>query len=287
MEASRSDSHAADEAFRMLDAFSSVGVAHLDVTFLDLDGAKRGFGRQQSVRRLKNSLPHLLPGLKERRQSLVIRPSAPKDVTLVQLDDLDSDKLRRAASASFLTLETSPGNHQAWLAVSGLENPKEYARRLRKGASADLSASGAARVAGTLNYKRKYEPDFPCVRILEAHPGRILTSAEIEALGLLAPPLPAARAAPLRVSSLRDRSLPDYARCLAGAPLNHGQTGPDVSRADFFWCLMAAQRGWSIDTIAARLMQLSPKANENGESYARLTAENAAAAASRGQANAR
>jgi hypothetical protein len=36
-----------------------------------------------------------------------------------------------------------------------------------------------------------------------------------------------------------------------------------------------------VDEIAARLMELSAKAQENGESYARLTAQNAAAATSR------
>jgi hypothetical protein len=60
-----------------------------------------------------------------------------------------------------------------------------------------------------------------------------------------------------------------------GAPLNHSKTGPDISRADYFWALMAAQRGHSTEEIASRLMQLSKKAKENGERYARMTAENA------------
>ena len=45
---------------------------------------------------------------------------------------------------------------------------------------------------------------------------------------------------------------------------------------------MAAQRGHGIEEIAARLMEESSKARENGDNYARLTAENATAAASRG-----
>jgi hypothetical protein len=74
--------------------------------------------------------------------------------------------------------------------VSGLnagEETKEFARRLRKGAGADPSASGATRVAGTANYKRKYEPDFPTVRIVDATPGRIVSQAELEQRGILAP----------------------------------------------------------------------------------------------------
>jgi hypothetical protein len=42
--------------------------------------------------------------------------------------------------------------------------------------------------------------------------------------------------------------------------------------------MLAAQRGWSPEEIAGRLMELSSKARENGEHYARRTAENAAAA---------
>jgi hypothetical protein len=45
---------------------------------------------------------------------------------------------------------------------------------------------------------------------------------------------------------------------------------------------MAAQQENSIEEITARLMELSSKAKENGEQYARLTAENATAAVSRG-----
>jgi RepB DNA-primase C-terminal helical domain len=69
--------------------------------------------------------------------------------------------------------------------------------------------------------------------------------------------------------------------------MNNSKTGRDVSRADFMWCLMAAQRGHSIEEIAARLMELSTQAQENGEQYARLTAENAWAAADRGNQRSR
>jgi hypothetical protein len=133
-------------------------------------------------------------------------------------------------------------------------------------------------VAGTVNYKRKYAPEFPTVTVLSATPGRIVTPEKLEQLGLLARQEPVARATPLRVSRSGGQSWPDYERCVAGAPLNHGKTGPDISRADYFWCLMAAQRGWRPEEIAAHLMELSTKARENGEAYARKTAEKAAAA---------
>jgi len=266
----------------MLDAFASVGATHFDVTFLDMDGKKRGFRPHQSTSQVKNSLSPLLPGLLRRRNSLVVRPLSEK-TTLIQLDDLKAETAAPVRDVSFLSLQTSPGNYQAWIAVSGLADPKDFARRLRKGAQADLSASGATRVAGTLNFKRKYEPEFPCVGIEEAHPGRIVTAAELEILGLVAPPS-VAPATPLRVSGFRSRHWPDYQRVVEGAPPNHGNTGPDISRADFLWAMMAAQRGHDVDAIAERLLRLSPKAQENGELYARRTAVNAAEAADRNDA---
>ena len=75
------------------------------------------------------------------------------------------------------------------------DDAKDFARRLRKGTGADATASGATRVSGTVNYKRKYEPDFPTVTILQAFPGRIIPAAQLEALGLVSPPEKAAPAA--------------------------------------------------------------------------------------------
>jgi hypothetical protein len=273
-----------DQAHRMLDAFASVGATHFDVTFLGIEGKKRGFRPLQSTRQVKHSLSKLFPGLRERQNSLVVRPHS-KTSTIIQLDDLKTATLAPLRGVSFLMLQTSPGNYQAWVAVSELTGPKDFARRLRKGAQADISASGATRVAGTLNYKRKYEPEFPMVAIEHAHPGRIVTPSQLQQLGLVAPES-AAPAAPFRVSRARE-GFPDYARIVEGAPLNHGQTGPDISRADFFWSLVAAQRGWDAGAIAHRLMQMSTKAKENGEEYARVTAQNAVEAASRKSRHAR
>lgn len=272
-----------DEANRMLDAFASVGATHFDVTFLDIDGGKRGFRKAQSVLQLYNSLPKLFPGLTERQNSLIVRPVS-GSVALVQLDDLDTEAQERLQAVAFLTLSTSPDNHQAWVAVSGPPD-KHLGRRLRKGTGADATASGATRVAGTVNYKRKYATAFPTVSIVSTVYGRIVTLEQLEHAGLLAAPDKPRPPPTLRVSN--SRSWPDYQRCVDGAPPNNSGTAPDISRADFMWCLMAAQRGNGIEEIAARLMELSTKAKENGERYARVTAENAAAASERGRQTSR
>jgi hypothetical protein len=277
-------------AYKMLDTFASVGVTQFDLTHIDIDGEKRGFRPKQSVAQLKSSLPKLFPGAEARRNNIIVRPHSGK-AHLVQLDDLDQAALSRVGDAAFLTLQTSPGNHQAWIAVSGLDSAadaKDFARRLRKGAGADPTASGATRVAGTTNYKRKYEPNFPSVTILTATPGRVATQTQLEGLGLIAPPESARHPSvvPLRVSrrheaAIRARRWPDYQRCLENAPPNHGNTGPDVSRADFTWCMTALDWGWNIEETAVRLMEVSSKARENGDRYAARTAHNAAAAVER------
>ena len=286
-----------DEALRMLDTFASVGATHFDLTHTNIDGEKRGFRPTQSLSQIKNSMPKLFPGAAERKNNIIIRPLSDK-VHFVQLDDLDAAGLSRVGDAAFMTLETSPGNHQAWVAVSGLSTPeeaKDFARRLRKGAGADHSASGATRVAGTSNYKRKYEPDFPTVRISASAPGRIVTKERLEEMGLAKaaePEIPAAtftaRAAQGKNSSARTRSAkvwPQYAISLAGAPPRLQGNGPDRSMADYNWCMIAIDWGWSIDDTAQKLPEVSEKARERVQlrdaGYPLITAQNAAAAVER------
>lgn len=64
------------EAYRMIDTFASAGATHFDVTFTDIDGQKCGFRKEQTARQIRNSLPHLLPGLTERRQNIIIARQA-------------------------------------------------------------------------------------------------------------------------------------------------------------------------------------------------------------------
>jgi hypothetical protein len=178
---------------------------------------------------------------------------------------------------------------------SGLSTPeeaKDFARRLRKGAGADHSASGATRVAGTTNYKRKYEPDFPMVRISPSAPGQIMTKERLEEMGLVTaakPEIPAAtftaRAAQGKNSNARTRSVkvwPQYAISLAGAPPRLQGNGPDRSMADYNWCMTAIDWGWSVEDTAAKLPEVSEKAAErvrlNDKGYPLVTAQNAASA---------
>jgi RepB DNA-primase from phage plasmid len=108
-------------------------------------------------------------------------------------------------AVAFVTLQTSPGNHRAWLALPG-SHGREFCSRVRKGAGADTGASGATRIPGSFNFKPDHAPEktgrpYPRVAIIEAHPQLTTTPAQLERLKLVAPerklrrsPLPALRA---------------------------------------------------------------------------------------------
>jgi hypothetical protein len=158
------------EARAMIEAFASVGATRFDVTWTNAAGEKELFRRGVSLADLHRTVPAMLDVAPAHQRNVIVRPYGP-GVTCIQLDDLKADQIPPLARAAFLTIETSPGNYQAWLALPGRED-KDFARRLRKGTGADTTASGATRVAGSLNFKDKYAPDFPRVQIRAAHPGR-------------------------------------------------------------------------------------------------------------------
>jgi hypothetical protein len=267
------------QAQEMLSAFASVGAVRFDVTFTDAAGGKAGFRGNRSLDQLHSAIGGILAGATERQHNVIVRPRTHADgPSLIQLDDLDESAALRLRPVSFLALRTSPGSYQAWIAVADAD----FARRLRKGTGADLTASGATRVSGSLNFKEKYAPAFPRVETVHACSGRIATRAELEALGIVAPPEKVETIAPARASRhYAGRGWPDYQRCVQNAPPAKDGNRPDISRADFTFCLLAIDWGWSIEETAARLMQQSGKARENGEPYALRTAGNAAAAIER------
>src|SRR3954466_16259753 len=173
-------------AHDMIDTFGSVGATHFDVTLTNAAGEKDSFQRGVSLSDLVRALPSMLDAAAATQRNVIVRPHSP-NIVFVQLDDLKTNQLTPLAPAVFLTLETSPGNFQAWAALRGMED-KDFARRLRKGTGADATASGAAPVAGSLNFKDKYAPDLPRVRSAPAQPGRTTTTTELHQLGLVAPP---------------------------------------------------------------------------------------------------
>jgi hypothetical protein len=229
-------------------------------------------------------MPDLLKNSAIHRHNVIVRPNTAQGVEHIQLDDLAAGPLERVKDASFLCLQTSPGNFQAWVAVRDACDP-DFARRLKKGTGADPNASGATRVSGSFNFKKKYAPHYPFVELAHLAPRRIVSKDDLERLGLVAPKEEASwQQRVSRSSPHRDQTKwPSYERCVERAPANHADTGPDISRADFTWCLLALDwnKSRSIEEVADRLVLLSDKAHENGVRYALRTAQSAAAAVER------
>src|SRR5262249_55923213 len=120
--------------------------------------------------------------------------------------------------------------------------------------------------------------------IVEVTPKHTVTWTELKALGLVAAPdLIPARLLARDFRGQGAKQWPNHQRCLQNAPLAHHSDRPDVSRADFTFCLLAIDWGWSVEDTCARLLEKSRKARENGQAYAWLTAKNAAAAIARRQ----
>lgn len=174
---------AAQAALDMLVIFASVGAKHLDLTLTDIAGNKVGFRSNRSLDQLRVALPQILDEAARQQHNVIVRPRS-SGPALIQLDDLD-DAEAKLRPVSFLTLRTSPGNYLAWVAVTDAD--ADFARRLRKGAGADPSAGGATRVSGSVNYKEKYAPAYPRVETVHARPGLVVTRAELETLGVVAP----------------------------------------------------------------------------------------------------
>jgi hypothetical protein len=215
---------------------------------------------------LHAAIPGMLDAAIAEQMNLIVRPLGP-NVWFIQLDDVKAEQTERLAPRIFLTLETSPGNYQAWLALAG-QHDKEFARRVRRGAGTDKRATGAMRIAGSLNFKEKYAPDFPRVAIHTAQPGRTVSAAALEQLGLVAAKEEFAPFTPAR-SCGSPHGWPSYEMALDRAPLNRDGTGPDRSNADLKWSMTAIglfRR--SKGETAAQLMEVSEKARQKGRAYA-------------------
>jgi hypothetical protein len=296
----------------MIDTFASVGANKIHVTKTDINSDVT-WGKAYPLEDLRKLLPAIIHFAENQEEfnlldkktgnvvgqvragrNLMVRPMS--DTTaFIQLDDLTEAKLDRVRPVAFLTVRTSPGNHQAWIAVPSFASDqarKDFTRRVKKQVTADSSATGSVRLAGTSNFKAKYAGNFPKVAIIDAAPGRMTTPEALESLGLVAPADPEPIVIPFKSSHNHSqlgmkRSWPDYERCVTDAPLAGDGDGPDRSKADYFWCKMAAQRGWSIEETAEKLLEVSAKAQERArlhdKGYARVTAENAAVAAERGR----
>jgi len=270
----------------MLTALASVGISSADATHLhDATSRKRRFNSAVPLGVLAQTLPGRLRQAERDQCSVILRPR-PGPHPLIQLDDLRPELAERLAPVAFMALATSQHGRQAWVAMRGA-SPRAVcealARRLKAGTGADRGASGAFRVPGSTNYKPKYAPAYPLVRLLRTQPGRLTDADELEALGLLGPAEEASftHSGGHPTDGPASGRWPDYALFLGWAPRG-GHGGPDRSYADFRWCCTAIEWGWPAEEVAERLMGVSGKAQSVGRKYAERTAAAAGSARKRG-----
>jgi hypothetical protein len=104
--------------------------------------------------------------------------------------------------------------------------------RIKRATGGDPGGSGATRLASSCNFKSKYGPDCPRVRLQSVAPMRMGSVGELDHAGLIAPDCPIRGLAPPLGSRNRSLAWPSYARCLAHVPRAKNHDGKDRSAAD-------------------------------------------------------
>lgn len=256
------------DARKAVKAFESVGTVQFSVTMLDEETKKEALF--ETVSNLKGNLHKYSERNEQWQESFIVRPEG---APLIQLDDLSAEARSQVEPFSFLSVETSPGNFQAWVALPEGDERDVLRKRLIDGTGADRGASGALRWPGSINRKEGRE-GFR-VRTVHTTPARLTTRAELEAAGLLAPvpPQPAPQATRPKATRA-PRSWPDYEQCLKDAPLSTSGARkglPSRSDADNDFCWKALDRGWSASEVTAKLREVSDKAKKRKPEYAQKT----------------
>jgi hypothetical protein len=279
------------KALAMIDLFATtLGARIFHLSILDIK-AEEVPGKQRPrtpITELRQIIGDTMRHSEALQQSVVIRPD-PVTATPIQLDDLDKERAEKLTPHAFMIVRTSAQKYQAWLAVT--DAPKElyaaraFKRRVKRGVGGnDKNATGAVRIAGSLNFKTDYAPNFPMVEMTHIKPGRTVTVAELDQAKLLGEEEKVVQPPPVqpRTSSATytPKPWPDYKDALDKAWLKSDST-PDRSAADHLFCMWCLQRKCGdIDQVAARLLDVSPKAQERRDrhkdpGYARVTAFNA------------
>jgi hypothetical protein len=218
--------------------------------------------------------------------SMAVRPRSER-VVFWQVDEATRATCERYRAVSFLQIKTSPDNYQSWLAIGDeLEKEELDAARKRllsvvKRTGGNGGSFGALRWPGSTNHKperKQADGTQPVVRIVHLEMGRVTTIAELEELGLLAPPVEKTERPNFKVCANKvPTKWPSWEQELGYCRLKESGD-PDRSEADFRWCRTAFLWGWSDTDVAAELRNVSPKARNETKHYINVTVEAARAA---------
>jgi hypothetical protein len=176
---------------------------------------------------------------------------------------------------------TSPANGQAWLCLSDeiasdedFKTPRTRLLSKLKHTGANGGAYGSTRWPGSLNRKpkRRYaDGESPRVQLLRLQPGRMVSVAELDAAGVLAP-LPPTRT-PEQIREIKGRlpkGWPDFDEYL-------NRHRGDRSRAEFAWSCRALELGWPRYRVEEELSSIGAKARtRTRDNYATETVASAA-----------
>lgn len=283
---SPSDAPPEAQARQTIKAFESVGVTEFKTVFLSrvaVGGDARCVGSEETkTSEIGTRLPGYIRRSERQEQSICLRP---RDGQLIQVDDCSLEVVERLSPYSFLVVETSPQNYQAWIALPlTLSDDERVAVRERllrqlKGTGANGGAYNSVRLPGALNAKEKYKDaggHYPRVRLVSTAPGLIVTPNLLEQAGLLAPPLPQkVTALPAYKNSRlpeREADYDEYLRKSGKADTDK----PDRSNADICYAMVMLKMGWPRHHVASRINDFSGKAKGRRDNYAARTVEAAA-----------
>ncbi len=278
-------------AKQMLLAFRGTNLHELDVCWLDETTKKAArYKYALSAEEVENKLVEMLLDQEINRHSIALRPRAKEGFTYLQLDDLTGETIKKLKAYAFIAVQTSdmskkPTAFQAWLC---LENcGKSVLDELKQRLGADYHATGSVRMAGSINFKKTYDPDFPTVAVTYANCGQVLTIQDLKQHGFLPDdfePSEPGEAVEKKVTTTNknaptkgNKIWPDYASSLKGAA-RKANDEPDRSDADFRWCCTCWHWGFrDKPEVIKRLMQYSRsnKIVAQREEYAKRTVDRA------------
>lgn len=273
----------ADEGTLAVEIFASVGGTPDQVLLIDDTKPK-----PQNLFKKANVTAETFPATvcrlsargMEKHLSLIVRIRGTDLGEPCQLDDLTEAEADFLRPFSFLSVETSPGSFQNWLAFKEAGDKDETRTRLLQGMKIlfpetriNPGSGGAVRWPGTPNFKpsRKLQDSpSPLVRIAFVNPGRFITPAELDQIGLLTPKATPAPRVILKPSA-NGRWWPNYEVAKAGAPTK-ADGSIDLSVADARFVTKALVNGWPESAVIEKLREVSEHARElEPEKYSNRT----------------
>lgn len=278
------DERPLDSAMLALDVVSSIGASRFNMILVE-DATKQCevLAKEAELERVKAKFPAWLERSELEQKSLVV-DMKPNGQRIIQVDEANAEVMKLLAPVSFMTVETSEGNGQVWLALpeglsdSEIADVKERLFVVLKAKGANKGASGGLRWIGTRNFKperKREDGTYPLVKLLDYKNGRTVTTYELDALDLLSEPKPKFRPKPAskRPRAKRAPSY-DYAmKCVRRK--SNGEV--DRSGVDVLYAVTCLNWGFSESETVDLLKEKSGKAQERKDDYA----ENVVAYASR------